>query len=765
MPSNEELSKRVVERIQAFTSTFDDGRFEDSPPPNAIWNTLSLNLGQTLQNTGALLAGGFVLRAIHQDTDLEGGEGLIWSDIRAGDMDLYVTRSKASELLNTLAAYGIMPASGWGRVLETITTDLVLAPAYDQSFFRKNGILMRIPLFVGENSSHRIDLMVLVDGKEPIEVVTNFDLTFCEVWWDGNMVHGTDLEAAYHKRGVLRKGYRDALLVHFNKFIIKRIKKYLDRGYTIEYESGEVDTECISTPIVIGHEEIEFKVSKRVVRSEEDWVISYMYQALIKTRVSPFYTGLVKIPYKNMVILRAFAQIRWILQNPPPQTLQELNDLLSRVAKEESDLPKSIFYSLVIILDNRFEYLSDYYKSMFNDKLEIAPGENLTLCLDTPENIRKLVNFLPRTCLGQPYYLKRIKDGATWPTGVATWGLPEERWGGARRRALWPPALVTKTDRTRPRLSLYYLRDYRRSNWMQPALLSGRGHIFESLMEEYHKVSQYWAYPVMSSELAEHYPGVATCAVTATLMLLTSQWNDGHTKCLRKKDTDSRNPGLWQLGLFGEGSLLEGVSELVIPKCVPIPNALAGTASIILARDNNFIVWRVRRANGNPSLLVERGYNDFSGFLGELLENLDEQRLTIPIGNLKLDGIYAIENLLPQEVGADWLQSSSNPLLGIQSLHLDPSQLQVLSYFAEAEVKIKCIFVTRLEVETYRDRWPPKKTGKIEILLGAPTSDWSESDDKHLETIMSEKVIDARDEPPQPAAADSDEVDWDNDPD
>ena len=163
---------------------------------------------------GAVVAGGSI-------TAIFGGFDI-------NDIDLYVNFSKAQAFLAAMSTIGYRPH--W-------TDALQMSSEYDQSFFRKNQILVRFPLESSYPSSRaykKMDVMVIPDTVNVEDVVTNFDLSFCEVWWDGRAVFASDPHGVRHKEGILKPDYRRSLFTEFNPFIIKRLKKYTHRGYTID---------------------------------------------------------------------------------------------------------------------------------------------------------------------------------------------------------------------------------------------------------------------------------------------------------------------------------------------------------------------------------------------------------------------------------------------------------------------------------------------------------------------------------------------------
>ena len=196
---------------------------------------------ETIMKNKAILAGGSVLAA--------------FGNYNINDFDIYVNYSNAKNLLIELNLLGFN------------CYNVNIAPAYDESFFRKNNIIARFfmlpegTLYQGQNLylSHyvNIDVMVIPD-KIPIEnVVTNFDLTFCQVWWDGEKLHSFDIEDVRSKSGSLNKDYINAYL-DMNTFIVNRIRKYKKRGFKINIEISSVKR-------IIKNEEKQF--------DNEEWAV------------------------------------------------------------------------------------------------------------------------------------------------------------------------------------------------------------------------------------------------------------------------------------------------------------------------------------------------------------------------------------------------------------------------------------------------------------------------------------------------------------
>lgn len=181
------------------------------------------SLEPALRASGALLAGGFVTRAIVLPVR-ETVEDALY---RITDLDVYVSSGAQAATLVRMLVEG-----GWS--IQGSHT----APPYDDSFMRRNGIAARLSLSyrLGPSQSLAMDVMLVdaVLGPTPLDVVQNFDLTCCEVWYDGETVvakHPTHLLPVRNNGGDVE--YRCALnpsylppLVRGNNFLRKRLHKY-----------------------------------------------------------------------------------------------------------------------------------------------------------------------------------------------------------------------------------------------------------------------------------------------------------------------------------------------------------------------------------------------------------------------------------------------------------------------------------------------------------------------------------------------------------
>lgn len=214
------------------------------------------NFQESIITSKALVAGGSILAT--------------FGKYRINDLDIYVHYSNAQQLIKDLCEkclYFTPHYSGFHQ-----------ATQYDQSFFRKNNILSRFCLRDRTNTRKSIDVMVIPDDYPIEDVVTNFDLSFCEVWWDGKDVYANDPYGVRTKSGILKPDYRQSLFQEMNMFIIRRMQKYRSRGFKIDIGITEF-AKTLEQEVIF---ENVPKKSKIAPSLSEAWAISKFLDELYK---------------------------------------------------------------------------------------------------------------------------------------------------------------------------------------------------------------------------------------------------------------------------------------------------------------------------------------------------------------------------------------------------------------------------------------------------------------------------------------------------
>lgn len=191
---------------------------------------------QVLHSTGAIVAGGSVLAGLTHSLD---------HSFHVNDFDVYVHAQNARELI-----FFFRKQYRFFFVQHQIHS----GSAYDASFFRKNHILFRVPL-QARVATHlhdpiKVDLIVVDDAIPLTQVVTRFDLSFCQTWWDGSSAYATDPDGIRERTGYLQPSYRQALFRDLNVFLIRRIRKYRKRGFTVHLTEDPTQSllELLSAP-------------------------------------------------------------------------------------------------------------------------------------------------------------------------------------------------------------------------------------------------------------------------------------------------------------------------------------------------------------------------------------------------------------------------------------------------------------------------------------------------------------------------------------
>lgn len=237
-----------------------------------------------LQTTGALVSGGFILRALGAfDFPTQANQlniGWSYDKIQYSDIDIYVSCKNFQKLIPLINSFR-------PTIYEDIQSSL-----YCNSFLRRNKIrkvysyhrqkiTQHVHLFNGHDVTYdkiglydklislkaegnkeaiaeeflaleektpglvnSMDVMTVRNKKSPLEVVQNFDLTFCQVWYDGKDVWATHPEHIVERVGYLQGDYVKLFLAK-NMFLQRRLKKYQRRGFEIRFDPkmiSEIET-------------------------------------------------------------------------------------------------------------------------------------------------------------------------------------------------------------------------------------------------------------------------------------------------------------------------------------------------------------------------------------------------------------------------------------------------------------------------------------------------------------------------------------------
>ena len=181
-------------------------------------NQLLALINNTLKDNKAVISGGFILKAIGA-----------FIDPKSVDIDIYVPTKNVATLKKVME-----------KLFKFENVDIRVAKP--ESKHTKDGILSVSKYSKGEPSAPgyaEMDIVEVNADKTPIDVIKNFDFTFCENWYDGTTVFMTYPEHVEKKAGFLEKHYMD-LLYEGDSVLFKRMEKYIGRGFKISIDMNKI---------------------------------------------------------------------------------------------------------------------------------------------------------------------------------------------------------------------------------------------------------------------------------------------------------------------------------------------------------------------------------------------------------------------------------------------------------------------------------------------------------------------------------------------
>ena len=412
---------------------------------------------ELLKSTGSLIAGGSVLACILNE-----------NINTINDIDIYVPIKKSQEFLNEL----IYKEDRLTKNINNYVCDEYSSSLYCTSFLKRNGIKKVMSLIDGSardkytslagttSQQNNIDIMLVRNKRTPLQVVTNFDLTFCECWFDGENIWATFPEHIRSKNGKVQSDYVEMVIIK-NKFTEKRMAKYIERGFKISLEPlSNVDLHYNREQGIILFDkknicpEEEYKYNhpiKNIVKNE--WTVRLLLKWFSGNRTN---VETIKYIGKNEDGYRTDEEEQERLADDAYRLIQDKNDLLlfPDVNKNRSYLeelkpdPYNGYDSEDYIKENKIdlqllihdttnnvdEYLKkadklyklittplEYIPRMSVEESRISYGDKKKQSLGyllqkyNSENIRQLLNILRSACYGPKQAPKDrpIPKGAT----------------------------------------------------------------------------------------------------------------------------------------------------------------------------------------------------------------------------------------------------------------------------------------------------------------------------------------------------------------
>jgi hypothetical protein len=223
------IANRVYEELFDLFSNQMLSVKEGSPPLTTTpdFPTFRAELETLFKDTGAVISGGFLLKVLGNKKTIPGA-------YNHSDIDCYVPCRNLKQFSGPFCRriLGYIRAFAQNK-----------SSTYCSSFLRRNGI-RTVQTFNGYSinpiNKRSIDIMAVRNSRSPIDVCKNFDLTFCQLWFDGTDVWATHPEHIQHKIGYLQGGYVPLYLAG-NKFLMMRTNKYADRGFQIFLDPSQLN--------------------------------------------------------------------------------------------------------------------------------------------------------------------------------------------------------------------------------------------------------------------------------------------------------------------------------------------------------------------------------------------------------------------------------------------------------------------------------------------------------------------------------------------
>ncbi len=167
-------------------------------------------LNKILLDNEAIIGGGFLLKSIG-----------LFKDDKSVDIDMYVPSKNITSFTQTMK-----------NLFKGVLVSKHEVPNSQDVFFKNNGILSITKFSRTAPSYAEMDIIEVKDDRTPVDVIKNTDLTFCENWYDGKNVYMVYPQEVFSKYGFVENAYL-GLLFKKDPILMRRIKKYIDRGFQI----------------------------------------------------------------------------------------------------------------------------------------------------------------------------------------------------------------------------------------------------------------------------------------------------------------------------------------------------------------------------------------------------------------------------------------------------------------------------------------------------------------------------------------------------
>ena len=309
-----------------------------------------------LTENGCLIAGGSVLSASQSSSGV------------VNDFDIYVPIDTSKAFFDQFAPFlfKLYNTKIKGKI-GVIKYNSFTSSFYCNSFLRRNGIKKVHRFNVRSYEEYSVsdvtfissfDIMIIRKEKKPIDVVNNFDLTFCQIWYDGKTIWASHPEDVRSKKGKLQGDYRK-LFITGNSFIQSRVKKYVERGYEValdEFTGDEIKNSLTFNREICPSTSTDLLSSWRDREFQSKWAI----RALKKSFLGDNYLSMIDYKYndKRSRTLYPFKSKLWDF-NDRTETISPNTFVIKEDDGYDTDEYSKNESLLVALADKKYEVTQD----------------------------------------------------------------------------------------------------------------------------------------------------------------------------------------------------------------------------------------------------------------------------------------------------------------------------------------------------------------------------------------------------------------------
>lgn len=312
-----------------------------------------------LKNNDAYLAGGYINMAINYSTFINSYNT---------DLDIYVNKRNFKNLYSEIKNIGNL-----SHYLYDISSP------YMESFFKKNGLLSRLVLYI---KRIKIDILIVRDDYDLKDVIKNFDLTYCSVYLDPQdlSIKG-NIKDMINKSGKLNDDYAKKYL--FNKFIQNRLKKYKKRGYKTSIKTN-ID-------VIIQDEKKNKVINNTIIVHKLLFRMYIRYVRIIPIEELLYITSVLDYTKKNLI--KSTKKIATILYQDERYYYYILIGLIDSILNEVNQQYRTQVNQNPNINPNFHKFLS-MLVSLSDQLKDTAKEKNEEEFLQKPKNTSKIILLL-----------------------------------------------------------------------------------------------------------------------------------------------------------------------------------------------------------------------------------------------------------------------------------------------------------------------------------------------------------------------------------